>query len=106
MEVHGHEQLIRQIEALIYTSEMGIGVTEIRQVLTALHEIEIAEESVIEMLDTIKNHYLHDDRVLELRHINGRYQFLTKPDYYDNVNKLKTPLSTRKSSVSGKKVSR
>ena len=100
MEVHGHEQLIRQIEALIYASEMGIGVTEIRQVLTALYETEIAEKSVIEMLDTIKNHYLRDDRVLELRHINGGYQFLTKPVYYDTVNQLQAHRSRKKLSPS------
>src|SRR5690606_8265347 len=96
MEVDHREQLTRQIEALIYASEMGIGVTEIRQVLGALHEKEIAEETIIEILDAIKNRYLQDDWILELRYINDGYQFLTKPVYYDTINQLQTHRSKKK----------
>jgi len=96
MEVYHREQLTRQIEALIYASEMGIGVTEIRQVLAALHETEIAEETIIEILDAIKSRYLQDDWILELRYINDGYQFLTKPVYYDTINQLQTHRSKKK----------
>ncbi len=96
MEVDHREQLTRQIEALIYASEMGIGVTEIRQVLAALHETEIAEETIIEILDAIKSRYLQDDWILELRYINDGYQFLTKPVYYDTINQLQTHRSKKK----------
>lgn len=96
MEVDNSQQLTRQIEALIYASEMGIGVTEIQQVLAALYETEIAEETVIEMLDTIKERYLQHDRILELRRINGAYQFLTKPVYYDTINQLQAHRSKKK----------
>jgi len=90
------EQLTRQVEALIYASEMGIGITEIRQVLAALHETEIAEETIIEILDAIKDRYLQDDWILELRYINDGYQFLTKPVYYDTINQLQTHRSKKK----------
>lgn len=96
MEVDHREQLTRQIEALIYASEMGIGVTEIRQVLAALHETEIAEETIIEILDAIKSRYLQDDWILELRYINDGYQFLTKPVYYDTINQLQAHRSKKK----------
>jgi len=91
-----NEQLSRQIEALIYASELGISIAEIRQVLSALSDTEIAEQTIVEALDTIKNHYLHDDQVLELRFINNGYQFLTKPVYYDTVNQLQTHRSKKK----------
>src|SRR5690606_30208873 len=96
MEVDNSQQLTKQIEALIYASEMGISVAEIQQVLAALYETEIAEETVIEMLDTIKERYLQDDRILELRHINSAYQFLTKPAYYDTINQLQAHRSKKK----------
>jgi len=96
MEVDNSQQLTRQIEALIYASEMGISVAEIQQVLAALYETEIAEETVVEMLDTIKERYLQDDRILELRLINNAYQFLTKPAYYATINQLQAHRSKKK----------
>ncbi len=96
MEVGNREQLIRQIEALIYASEMGIGITEIRQVLAAVYETEIAEEAVIEMLDVIRDRYNQDDQILELRTINNGYQFLTKPAYYDTINQLQAHRAKKK----------
>src|SRR5690606_10210816 len=95
MEMERREQLTRQVEALIYASEMGIGITEIRQVLAALHETEIAEETIIEILDAIKDRYLQDDWILELRYINDGYQFLTKPVSYDTINQLHTARSKK-----------
>lgn len=91
-----NEHLIRQIEALIYASELGIGTAEIRQVLSASSDTEIAEQTVIDALDAIKDRYLQDDRVLELRSINNGYQFLTKPVYYDTINQLQAHRSKKK----------
>lgn len=91
-----NEHLIRQIEALIYASELGIGIAEIRQVLSASFDAEIAEQTVIEALDAIKDRYLRDDRILELRSINNGYQFLTKPVYYDTINQLQAHRSKKK----------
>lgn len=96
MEVERREKLALQVEALIYASEMGIGVSEIQQVLSALHETEIAEETVIEILDTIKERYLQDAHILELCYINDGYQFLTKPAYYRTINQLQTHRSKKK----------
>ncbi|MGV3762845.1 SMC-Scp complex subunit ScpB [Parapedobacter sp.] len=96
MEAERSEQLIRQIEALIYASEMGIGITEIQQVLAALYEMEMAEEVIVEMLEAIKDRYRKDDRILELRNVNNGYQFLTKPVYYDTINQLQAHRSKKK----------
>ena len=96
MKVENSEQLNRQVEALIYASEMGIGIAEIRQVLTALYDTEIAEEPIIRALETIKDRYQRDDHVLELRVINDGYQFLTKPVYYHTINQLQAHRSKKK----------
>lgn len=96
MKAKNSEQLTRQIEALIYASEMGIGVTEIRQVLAVLYETEIAEDTVIEALNAISDRYLQDEQILELRYINNGYQFLTKPVYYDTINQLQAHRSKKK----------
>jgi|SRR5690606_12494942 len=96
MKAKNSEQLTRQIEALIYASEMGIGVTEIRQVLAVLYETEIAEDTVIEALNAISDRYLQDEQILELRYINNGYQFLTKPVYYNTINQLQAHRSKKK----------
>lgn len=96
MKAKNSEQLTRQIEALIYASEMGIGVTEIRQVLAVLYETEIAEDTVIEALNAIRDRYLQDEQILELRYISNGYQFLTKPVYYDTINQLQAHRSKKK----------
>lgn len=96
MEAENSEHLTRQVEALIYASEMGIGIAEIQQVLTALYDTGIAEETIIEVLDAIKDRYLQDDQILELRFINNGYQFLTKPAYYATINQLQAHRSKKK----------
>ncbi|MFB2120710.1 SMC-Scp complex subunit ScpB [Parapedobacter sp. 2B3] len=96
MKEENSEQLSRQIEALVYASELAIGVSEIQQVLTALHETEIDEQAIIEALDTIRDRYLQDDRILELVCINKGYQFLTKPLYYETINQLQAHRSKKK----------
>lgn len=91
-----NEYLVRQVEALIYASELGIGIAEIRQVLSTLSNTEITEHTIVEALDTIKARYSQDDRILELRAINNGYQFLTKPTYYDAVSQLQAHRSKKK----------
>ena len=96
MNAENSEQLSRQIEALIYASELGIGIAEIQQVLSALSGTEIAEQTIVEVLDIIKDQYLQNDHILELRFINNGYQFLTKPAYYETINQLQAHRSKKK----------
>lgn len=88
--------LDQQIEALIYASEFGIGVSEIKQVLEASVGREVDERHIEAALETIKNRYLEDSHVLELKSINNGYQFLTKPAYYDTVNQLQAHRAKKK----------
>lgn len=90
------ENLDQHIEALIYASEQGIGVAEIKAILEASTGQELDEQLINGALETIENRYLQEDRVLALKAINNGFQFLTKPKYYDTVNQLQTHRSKKK----------
>jgi len=92
----GLEHIHRQIEALIFASEYGIGTVEIQQVLEAVTGERIEESLIHNALTEIQTRYLSSDSVLELKLINKGYQFLTKPDYYDMVNQLQTHRAKKK----------
>lgn len=86
----------RHIEALIYASEYGIGVAEIKQVLMSSSDSTLDEQAILTALAALKARYLQDDYVLELKEINNGYQFLTKPIYYDTINQLQSHRSKKK----------
>ncbi len=90
------ENLNRQIEALIYASEYGIGVAEIKHVLMSSSGTELDEQTILAALEDIRTRYLQEDHVLELRILNDGYQFLTKPPYYDTINQLQAHRSKKK----------
>lgn len=90
------ENIIQRIEALIYASEHGIGVAEIKQVLEAITADHLDEQLILDALDDIKARYLNDEHVLELKSINNGYQFLTKPQYYNTVNQLQAHRAKKK----------
>lgn len=90
------ENLNQHIEALIYASEYGISLGEIKQVLEASSGKELDEQAILASLDEIRLRYLQDDHILELRSINNGYQFLTKLHYYDTVNQLQLHRAKKK----------
>ncbi|GGG93600.1 segregation and condensation protein B [Parapedobacter pyrenivorans] len=90
------EKLSQHIEALIYASEYGIGIAEIKQVLESSSAIDLEEQVIIAAVEEIKNRYLQEAYILELRFINNGYQFLTKPLYYDTINQLQSHRSKKK----------
>lgn len=90
------ENLSRQIEALIYASEHGISIAEIKQVIETSANIEVDEQAVIAMLDEIRDRYLSETYVLELKAMNNGFQFLTKPQYYETINQLQAHRAKKK----------
>lgn len=90
------ENLSQQIEALIYASEHGISVAEIKQVIETIEHIEVDEQTVVSMLDEIRSRYLQASYVIELKAVNHGFQFLTKPQYYETVNQLQAHRSKKK----------
>lgn len=90
------ENLIREIEALIYASEYGITAAEIKQVIEAVSGNSIDDAAIHSALDQITHRHQQDDQVLELRKINSGFQFLTKPQYYETINQLQAHRAKKK----------
>jgi len=90
------ESLRQHIEALIYASEYGIGIAEIKQVIEANSSIEIDQQAIEEAIEEIRSRYAEDTHVLELKQINNGYQFLTKPAYYETINQLQAHRAKKK----------
>ncbi|WP_317043100.1 SMC-Scp complex subunit ScpB [Parapedobacter luteus] len=86
----------QQIEALIYASEYGIGISEIKQVLESTTGTDIEEHMIEAALESIRVRYLQEEYVVELKTINNGYQFLTKQHYYQTVNQLQTHRAKKK----------
>jgi len=90
------ENTVNLIEALIFASEKSITDEEIHQVLTELMEEPIKIESIREFIDNIRLKYFELDLAIELVHLNGGYQFLTKKKYYPLINQLQIQRSRKK----------
>lgn len=88
--------LNQQVEALIYASEYGIGIAEIKQVLETSTGQEVDEQHIRDALEEIEIRYRNETSVLELKFITNGYQFLTKPQYYDTVNQLQAHRAKKK----------
>lgn len=86
----------QQIEALIFASDSGISLAEIKHVIDVLTETDTPELLITEEINSISARYEHKSSVMELRIINNGYQFLTKPLYYDVVNQLQHLRSKKK----------
>jgi len=94
------KDVLRNIEAIIFASEDGIALADLKQVLQDALEIEIAKDELLELIDKIKAKYLEEDYILELLVINNNYQFLTKVDYHSTIQQLKALKDKRKLSQS------
>lgn len=90
------ENLQQHIEALIFASEHGIGIAEIKQVIDAIAGHEIDEQAIRDAVADITVRYQADSHVFELKLINNGYQFLTKPGYYGTLNQLQAHRAKKK----------
>jgi len=79
-------QLQLNIEAMIFTANAAVKITDIKATLEKVFEgEEISVEQIRELLDTITEKYKSDEYAFELRRSGGGYQFLTKPLFYDTI---------------------
>jgi len=92
----GFEKTVNLIEALIFASDKSITGEEIRQVLSELMEEPIKIEIISEYIEQIRLKYLEMNLAIELVHLNGGYQFLTKKEYYGAINQLQIQRSRKK----------
>lgn len=79
----------KAIEALIFASEKGIGVQEIKQIFESDASLNIPdEETIATCLDRIRAKYQDKNLSIELVQINAGYQFLTKKEFYPIIKLL------------------
>jgi segregation and condensation protein B len=88
--------LTLDIEALIFASDASIAVDDIRHVLETTHEQAISEKEVRSAIQGIKEKYADEAFAIELRELNGGYQFLTKSRHHGVINQLQLQRSKKK----------
>lgn len=79
------EHLSQHVESLIFSSEQPISPKEIKNVLEYAHETKIKLKEIIQIVEDLKLRYEDDQFSFELTEIDGAYQFLSKPAYFDSV---------------------
>lgn len=72
------ETLRQHIEAIIFASPSPVGLDEIRQVLHAYFQAEVAESDVLTALEATREMFASDTFAFELVKVGGGYQFMTK----------------------------
>lgn len=82
------ENIEQQIEALVFASEQGISVDEIRTVLETSSGNQYDDSTITDTLQSLQKKYEDEAQVLVLMRINNAYQLLTKPKYHPVVNQL------------------
>jgi segregation and condensation protein B len=91
--------LQKLIEALIFSAEQAISISEIQSVLFTYSGEEISLEAIQEHVDALKLKYEQDDFVFEVVKSGGGYQFLTKPAFHKPISTLLQHRARRKLSV-------
>jgi len=99
------EKLTKHVEALIFASESGVSLDEIQEILQTgapdsaedpIRDLSLNTDLLEDILESIAKKYADSDSILELRHINNSYQFLTKPEYHPTINRLVSHRSKKK----------
>ncbi len=88
------EHLSQHVESLIFSSEQPISPAEIKSVLDSAHTKEkgkknakgkIKVKAIIKVVEELKERYTAEEYSFEIVEIDGGYQFLSKPAYFDSV---------------------
>lgn len=90
------KDILLNIEALLFASEEGVSINDLKQVLQETLAIQITKDELTDLIDKIKIKYTSDDQVFDLRLINNQYQFLTKERYHEVINQLQAHKDKKK----------
>jgi segregation and condensation protein B len=94
------EDLVLNIEALIFASEQGIGVEEIQQLIQAISAEKIELSAILAAVNEITEKYENLTLAINLVSINGGFQFLTKKTFHPVIAQLQIQRSKKKLSRS------
>lgn len=79
------ESLRQHIEALIFSSDRPVAVSELIEVLSKLSDSFIQSAEVEKILADLQKKYSKPEYAFELTQTGGGYQFLTKSAYHDTI---------------------
>lgn len=82
------KQLENQIEALIFASDKGIGIEDIKLVLSEIAETPFSEQEIHDAIERIKTKYQENNFSIELVRLSAGFQFLTKKEFYPIIKLL------------------
>lgn len=89
------ENLVLNIEALIFASEQGISADEIQQLMQTVSGMPVELFQVMNVLDEIKRKYDDENLAIGLVNLGGGYQFLTKKKYHPVITQLQIQRSKK-----------
>jgi segregation and condensation protein B len=89
-------QIIKNIEALIFSSTQSINLQEIKLALNTVFNNDFSDEELHNYIRAIDIKYNSEESILELAFINNGYQFLTKKQYHETINQLQLNRSKKK----------
>lgn len=81
-------QIIQQVEALIFTAEQSISIADITACLNTVNETETSKDDILHAIEALKVQYSNDLYSFEVIESGGGYQFLSKTRYHDVVGQL------------------
>ncbi|MEM1327089.1 MAG: SMC-Scp complex subunit ScpB [Bacteroidota bacterium] len=93
-------QLIPQVESLIFAAIQPISLEDIRHCLSTVFERKFEDEQLLAAIADLKTRYIDDLYAFELIEISGGYQFLTKGAYHETVGTYLRQTTNRKLSKS------
>lgn len=88
--------ILLNIEALIFASNDGISQKELREVIQDSLEIQISNIELAELIGKLKAKYESDEYALTLISIDNQLHFLTKPAYHLAINQLQIQKDKKK----------
>lgn len=73
------------IEAIIFSAEQPVTITEIQDCLAKVLGVEFAEVDILDNISTIIEKYQQPEFAFEVSEIGGGYQFFTKKQYHSTI---------------------
>lgn len=82
------ENIEQQVEALIFSSETPLTVSDIQECLSKRFGLFVADADLQQVLQSLIGKYAPENFAIEIKQISGGYQFFTKQNYYETVSVL------------------
>jgi segregation and condensation protein B len=93
------EELGKHIEAILFTSDQPVEVTDLLNALNKAHGLDLDSNVVINHLEELLSKYEDSSYPFKIVHAGGGYQFLTKSDYHQTISHFLNMKSRRRLST-------